>query len=34
MGGTALIAASKYIHVCVREGGRGGGRSACVGGRV
>ena len=28
MGGTALIAASNYVHVCVRGDRRGGG---CVG---
>ena len=33
MGGTALIAASKYVHVCVREGGKRG-RGECVCGWV
>ena len=34
MGVTALIAASKYVqymYVCVREGGKRGRGSACVG---
>ena len=32
MGGTALIAASKYVHVCVREEGKEGegGVHVCV----
>ena len=30
MGGTALIAALKYVSVCMLGGGRVGGDSVCV----
>ena len=30
MGGTALIAASKYVHVCVGGGGKRGSVCVCV----